>query len=102
VEAEAPRSRGTPIEREDQAMKGTHERRFTGVPRQLLDRRRVYVLGWVESRWEVIAESAPGVVGVPAGPLVPPTSGDSREEGPRVAWVPITPEEIRDRPRWAD
>lgn len=78
-------------------MRGSHEKRFTGVPRQLLDRDRVYLLAWVGTRWEVVAESTPLVDGPPAGPPVAPWSRGAAEGAFGVAWRPVTPEEIRDR-----
>jgi hypothetical protein len=74
-----------------------HAKRFTGVPRQLLDRERVYLLGWVGNRWEVIAESQPLVDTDPSGAPEAPASGASREEAFGVAWSPVTPEELRER-----
>jgi hypothetical protein len=78
---------------------GEHEKRFTGVPRQLLERQRVYLLAWVGNRWEVVAESQPLADGPPAGPPCAPASSASGAEVFGVAWRPITPEEIRDRAR---
>lgn len=74
-----------------------HAKRFTGVPRQLLDRSRVYMLAWVENRWEVVAESAPLVDVAPGGALDAPPRKRSEEGALGVSWSPVTPEQIRDR-----
>jgi len=77
---------------------GKHAKRFTGVPRQLLDRERVYMLAWVGTRWEVVAESAPLVDGLPGGaPDAPPHPTQSGGGALGVSWDPVTPEQIRDR-----
>jgi hypothetical protein len=79
-----------------------HAKRFTGVPRQLLDRRRLYMLAWVDSRWEVVAESPPLVDAAPGGALDAPARRASGEEALGVTWAPVTPEELRDRIQPAD
>lgn len=75
----------------------THRKRFTGVPRQLLARDRVYMLAWCGNRWEVVAESHPLVDGGPGGAPDAPGKGASPSEALGVSWDPITPEEIRER-----
>lgn len=74
-----------------------HAKRFTGVPRQLLDRERIYLLAWVGTRWEVVAESTPGAEWGPRGAPHAASSQRSGEEACGVSWAPVSPEEIRDR-----
>jgi hypothetical protein len=77
------------------------EKRFTGVPRQLLEHDRVYMLAWVGTRWEIVAESQPLTDARTEGAPRAPESGASRAEAPGVRWAPVTPEELRDRaPSW--
>jgi len=76
---------------------GQHEKRFTGVPRQLLERDRLYMLAWVGQRWEIVAESEPLVDAAPGGAPAAPARGERREEALGVAWAPVTPEQIRER-----
>ena len=79
-----------------------HAKRFTGVPRQLLDHERVYMLAWVGTRWEVVAESQPLVGVAPGGAPDAPARRASAEEAVGVSWTPITPEDLRDRRQPAD
>lgn len=78
-------------------MAGQHAKRFTGVPRQLLDRSRAYMLEWVGTRWEIVAESDPLDTEQPAGAPPRPPQLRSGEEARGVRWHSVTPEQIRER-----